>query len=336
MAKGLVTLFGGSGFIGRYAARTLVAAGYRVRVAVRRPHLAGDVRLAGAPGWVDIVQANVRNKASVQAAIEDACAVVNLVGILYEKGRQTFESAQRDGAINVAKACAEAGIDRLVHISAIGAADGAEADYAETKGEAEIGIREHVPSATILRPSIVFGPEDEFFNRFAALASHPLTTFAPFLPAIGGGHTKVQPVYAGDVAEAIAAAIARDGAEGKTYELGGPSTYSFNEIYEFIGQTIDRKRYALPLPFVVAKPLGVAIGTVFRYVWPLSSGILGAPPITGNQVELLKSDNVVSEGALTLEDLGVTELESIEAIVPSYLYRFRQYGQYHQKNEAAQ
>ncbi|MEL7033165.1 MAG: complex I NDUFA9 subunit family protein [Pseudomonadota bacterium] len=335
MAKGLVTLFGGSGFIGRYAARTLVKAGYRVRVAVRRPHLAGDVRLAGAPGWVDIVQANVRNKQSVANAIEGASAVVNLVGILYEKGRQTFEAAQRDGAINVAEACAEAGIDRLVHISAIGAAGDAEADYAETKGEAEVGIRERVPSATILRPSIVFGPEDEFFNRFAALASHPLTTFAPFLPAIGGGHTRVQPVYAGDVAEAIEAAVSKTEAQGKTYELGGPSTYSFNEIYDFIGQTIDRKRYPLPLPFVVAKPMGLAIGTLFRYVWPLSSGILGAPPITGNQVELLKSDNVVSDGALTLADLGVTELESIEAIVPSYLYRFRPYGQYHQKNEAA-
>ena len=314
MAKGLVTLFGGSGFIGRYAARTLVKAGYRVRVAVRRPHLAGDVRLAGSPGWVDIVQANVRDEQSVARAIEGA--------------------AQRDGAINVAKACAEAGIDRLVHVSAIGASGEAKADYAETKGDAEDGIREALPTATILRPSIVFGPEDEFFNRFAALASHPLTTIAPFLPAIGGGQTKVQPVYAGDVAEAISAAVSRDNAPGKTFELGGPSTYSFVELYDFIGQTIDRKRYALPLPFAIAKPIGLAIGTVFRYVWPLSSGILGAPPITGNQVELLKSDNVVSDGALTLADLGVTELESIEAIVPSYLYRFRPYGQYHQRNEA--
>ncbi|MEM9212267.1 MAG: complex I NDUFA9 subunit family protein [Pseudomonadota bacterium] len=335
MAKGLVTLFGGSGFIGRYAARTLVKAGYRVRVAVRRPHLAGDVRLAGSPGWVDIVQANVRDEQSVARAIEGATAVVNLVGILYEKGKQTFETAQRDGAINVAKACADAGIDCLVHVSAIGASGEAKADYAETKGEAEDGIRETLPTATILRPSIVFGPEDEFFNRFAALASHPLTTIAPFLPAIGGGQTKVQPVYAGDVSEAIAAAVTRADARGKTFELGGPSTYTFVELYDFIGRTIDRKRYALPLPFAIAKPIGLAIGTVFRYVWPLSSGILGAPPITGNQVELLKSDNVVSDGALTLADLGVTELESIEAIVPSYLYRFRPYGQYHQQNEAS-
>lgn len=335
MPKGLVTVFGGSGFIGRYAARSLVEAGYRVRVAVRRPHLAGDVRLAGAPGWVDIVQANVRHRQSVDRAVEGADAVVNLVGILYEKGRQSFEGAQREGAINVAEACAAAGIEKLVHISAIGADAEAKADYAETKGEAETAIRDIVPSATILRPSIVFGPEDDFFNRFAAMSTHPLTSFVPVLPAIGGGNTKLQPVYAGDVADAIANAIERDDASGNTYELGGPSVYSMKELYAFIGETIDRERFALTLPFFVAKPLGLAIGTAFRYIWPLSSGILGAPPITGDQVEMLKSDNVVSEGALTLADLGVTTLESIEAVVPSYLYRFRPYGQYHQKSESA-
>ncbi|MHA7898760.1 MAG: complex I NDUFA9 subunit family protein [Henriciella sp.] len=333
MAKGLVTLFGGSGFIGRYAARTLVQAGYRVRVAVRRPHLAGEVRLAGAPGWVDIVQANVRNKSSVANAIEGADAVVNLVGILFEKGRQSFEGAQRDGAINVAEACRDAGIERLVHISAIGADAESNADYAETKGEAESGIRAVFPSAVILRPSIVFGPEDEFFNRFAAMSASPRSSIFPFLPAIGGGKTKVQPVYAGDVADAIAAAVTRADAVGNTYELGGPRTYTFKDLYDFIGETIDRKRYALPLPFFIAKPLGLAFGTLFRYVWPLSSGILGAPPITGDQVEMLKTDNVVAEGALTLADLGVDELETVEAIVPSYLYRFRPYGQYHQKSE---
>lgn len=335
MAKGLVTLFGGSGFIGRYAARTLVQAGYRVRVAVRRPHLAGDVRLAGAPGWVDIVQANVRHKVSVAAAVEGADAVVNLVGILYEKGRQSFEAAQLEGAINVAEACQAAGIKRLVHMSALGADAEAKADYAETKCDAEVAIREILPEAVILRPSIVFGPEDDFFNRFAAMAAHPISTIAPFLPAIGGGKTKVQPVYAGDVAEAIAAAVDREDTAGKTYELGGPRTYSFKELYDFIGETIDRKRFALPLPFIIAKPIGLTFGTLFRYVWPLSSGILGAPPITGDQVEMLKTDNVVSDGALTLADLGVTELESVEAIVPSYLYRFRPYGQYHQKSETA-
>lgn len=335
MPKGLVTLFGGSGFIGQYTARCLVKAGYRVRVAVRRPHLAGNVRLAGAPGWVDIVQANVRHRQSVDAALEGADAVVNLVGILYEKGRQSFESAQRDGASNVAKACAAAGIDRLVHVSAIGADPDAKADYAETKGDAETAIREILPSATILRPSIVFGPEDEFFNRFAAMSAHPIASVLPMLPAIGGGETRLQPVYAGDVADAIANAIVRDDARGNTYELGGPSVYSMKELYAFIGETIDRPKFALPLPFFVAKPIGLAFGTAYRFIWPLSSGILGAPPITGDQVELLKSDNIVSEGALTLADLGVTAPESIEAVVPSYLYRFRPYGQYHQKSERA-
>ncbi len=334
MAKGLVALFGGSGFIGRYAARALVEAGYRVRVAVRRPHLAGDVRLAGAPGWVDIVQANVRNPQSVAAAVDGADAVVNLVGILYEKGRQSFEGAQRDGAKNVAEACKAAGIGRFVHVSAIGADTDSSADYGKTKGEAELTIRELVPTATILRPSIVFGPEDDFFNRFAAMSSHPISTVAPFLPAIGGGETKVQPVYAGDVADAIAAAVSKSDAAGNTYELGGPNVYTFKELYAFIGETIDRKRFALPLPFFVAKPLGLTFGALFRHVPPLSSGIFGPPPITGDQVEMLKSDNVVSDDALTLNDLGVSQIETVEAIVPSYLYRFRPYGQYHQKSEA--
>ncbi|MEL6666083.1 MAG: complex I NDUFA9 subunit family protein [Pseudomonadota bacterium] len=335
MANGLVTIFGGSGFIGRYATRALVAKGYRVRVAVRRPHLAGEVRLAGAPGLVDIVQANVRNRPSIDAAIEGADAVINLVGILYEKGAQSFEATQLEGAVNVAEACAAAGIGKLVHVSAIGADAEANADYAETKGKAETAIRDLVPSSVILRPSIVFGPEDEFFNRFAAMTAHPIASIFPFLPAIGGGKTKVQPVYAGDVASALVQAVSSEESAGKTYELGGPSTYTFHELYEYICETVHRKRYPLPMPFSIAKPMGLTFGALYRYVWPLSSGILGAPPITGNQVELLKADNVVSDGALTLADLGVEQLETIEAIVPSYLYRFRPYGQYAQKNQNA-
>lgn len=333
MSKGLVTVFGGSGFLGRYATRELVKAGYRVRVAVRRPHLAGDLRLAGTPGWVDIVQANVRHKASIAAALDGADAVVNLVGILYEKGRQNFESAQREGAINVAEAAVAAGIQRLVQISAIGADPDADADYARTKGEAEQAVRDIMPGAVILRPSVVFGPEDDFFNRFASMASHPISTVAPFLPAIGGGKSRVQPVYAGDVAEAVAAAVSREDAEGKTYELGGPVSYTFKELYKFISDTTDRKRFALPVPFLAAKPIGLMCGALWRYMPPLSWGLLGGPPITGNQVDMLKDDNVVGEAVLTLSDLGVTELESVETIVPTYLWRFRPYGQYHQEAE---
>ncbi|MEQ9317497.1 MAG: complex I NDUFA9 subunit family protein [Henriciella sp.] len=334
MAKGLVTLFGGSGFIGRYAARTLVEAGWRVRVAVRRPHLAGDVRLAGPPGWVDLVQANIRNYKSVERALEGADAAVNLVGILFEKGPQNFEAAQREGAINVAEAAAAAGIKRLVQVSAIGANEDSTSDYARTKAEAEEGVRKAFPGAVILRPSIVFGPEDDFFNRFASMAAHPMSNVAPFLPAIGGGNTKLQPVYAGDVADAIAAAVSRDDVEGKTYELGGPRTYTFEELYGLIGEMTDRKRYALPIPFFIAKPMGLTFGAIWRIPFLPLHSVFGPPPITGDQVDMLKTDNVVADDALTLKDLGVTEIESVESIVPTYLWRYRPYGEFHQKGEA--
>ena len=333
MSTGLVTLFGGSGFIGRYAARALVEAGYRVRIAVRRPHLAGDVRLAGPPGWVDIVQANVRHRLSVERAVEGADAVVNLVGILYEKGKQSFESAQLAGAVNVAEAAKAAGVQRFVQMSAIGADTDSASGYARTKAQAETEVRKIYPDAVILRPSIVFGPEDDFFNKFAGMAAHPVSNVAPFLPAIGGGHTKFQPVYAGDVADAIAAAVSRSDTAGKTFELGGPRVYSFRELYEVIGEMIERKRYALPLPFFIAKPLGLTFGALWRLP-VVSSGIFGPPPITGDQVDMLKTDNVVSEDALTLKDLGVDDIESVETIVPTYLWRYRNYGEFHQKGEA--
>jgi NADH dehydrogenase len=329
MSKGLVTVFGGSGFIGRYAARTLVERGWRVRVAVRRVHTAIDVRLAGPPGWVDIVQANVRDRASIDRALDGADAVVNLVGILFESGKQTYDGAQAEGAALVAEAAAAKGITRFVQVSAIGADAQSKSPYGRTKAAGEASVREAVPTATILRPSIVFGAEDQFFNRFAALARS-----APFLPAIGGGKTKFQPVYAGNVAEAIAAAVDRADVGGKTYELGGPGVYTFNQIYDIILKTIDLKRFKLPLPFFVARPVGYILGAIWRFAPPFSWGFLGGPPLTGAQVEMLKTDNVVSAGALALADLGVTELESVEAIVPRYLWRFRTYGEFHKPSEA--
>jgi NADH dehydrogenase len=329
MSKGLVTVFGGSGFIGRYAARTLVERGWRVRVAVRRVHTAIDVRLAGPPGWVDIVQANVRDRASIDRALDGADAVVNLVGILFESGKQTYDGAQAEGAALVAEAAAAKGITRFVQVSAIGADAQSKSPYGRTKAAGEASVREAVPTATILRPSIVFGAEDQFFNRFAALARS-----APFLPAIGGGKTKFQPVYAGNVAEAIAAAVDRADVGGKTYELGGPGVYTFNQIYDIILKTIDLKRFKLPLPFFVARPVGYILGAIWRFAPPFSWGFLGGPPLTGAQVEMLKQDNVVSSGALTLADLGITELESVEAIVPHYLWRFRTYGEFHKPSEA--
>ena len=323
MSKGLVTIFGGSGFVGRYTARQLVKAGYRVRIACRRPGLAGDAKLAGGPGWVDVVQAKVRNKPSILHALSGADYAINLVGILYEHGKQDFTSTQFTGAQNIAELAAQTGLKGLVHVSAIGADAASKSRYASTKAKAEEAVRAHFPAATILRPSIIFGPEDQFFNRFAGM-----TRTSPFLPAIGGGKTKLQPVYAGDVAEAITAAITSADARGKTYELGGPRTYTFNEIYDTVMRVTGRKRFKLPLPFFVAKPIGLLFGGLFRFKSMLIGGLLGGPPITGDQVEMLKTDNVVSDGALGLADLGVTELESVEAIVPKYLYRYRPYGEF--------
>ncbi|MBY9066017.1 complex I NDUFA9 subunit family protein [Hyphomonas sp. WL0036] len=329
MSKGLVTLVGGSGFIGRYAARVLVEQGWRVRVACRNVSTAIDARLAGPPGWVDVVQANIRNRDSLVRALDGADAVVNLVGILFEHGRQTFEGEHAEGAALVAEVAKEKGITRFVQISAIGADAGSKSPYARTKAAAEAAVREAIPEAVILRPSIVFGPEDQFFNRFANLAR-----FAPFMPAIGGGKTKFQPVYAGDVAEAIAAAVDREDAAGKTYELGGPRTYSFNEIYDLVLKTIDRKRFKIPVPFFVMRPIAYITGAVWRFVPPFSWAFFGDPPVTGSQVEMLTADNVVAEGALTIKDLGVPQLESAEAIVPGYLWRFRPYGEFHKASEA--
>jgi len=329
MSKGLVTVFGGSGFIGRYAARTLVEKGWRVRVACRRVHAAIDVRLAGPPGWVDIVQANVRDRASIDRALEGADAAVNLVGILFERGKQTFEGAQAEGAALVAEAAAAKGITRFIQVSAIGASEGSKSPYSRTKARGEAAVRKAIPTATILRPSIVFGPEDEFFNRFAGLARS-----APVLPAIGGGKTKFQPVYAGDVARAITAAVDSGAAEGKTFELGGPGVYTFNALYDIVLKTIDETRFKIPLPFFLARPMGYITGAIWRFVPPFSWGFLGDPPLTGAQVEMLKDDNVVAGGALTLGDLGVTDLESVEAIVPRYLWRFRTYGEFHKPREA--
>ena len=328
MTKGLVTLIGGSGFIGRYAARELVKAGWQVRVACRRPGLAGDVRLAGSPGWVDVVQANVRNRASIARALEGADAVVNLVGIMHEGGRQSFAASQAEGSKAVAELAAEAGITRFVQVSAIGADAGSKAEYARTKAEAEDAVRAAIPSAVIVRPSIVFGPEDKFFNRFASMTRYSLA-----LPAIGGGKTKLQPVFAGDVAKAISAAVDREDTAGKTYELGGPGTYSFNELYDFILDTVGRRRFKAPLPFFIAKPVGLMFGATFRYIPPIR-WIFGGPPITGGQVELLKADNVVSEGALGMADLGITNPESIEAVVPTYLWRHRPYGEFSEPGKA--
>lgn len=315
MAGNIVTVFGGSGFLGRHVVRALCRQGWRVRVAVRRPHLAGDVKLAGDVGQVQLVQANVRNRASVKRALENSNAVINLVGVMPERGPQTFQGTQALGAANIAQLAAEAGITNFVHVSAIGADKHSKSNYARTKAEGEAAVREAIPSAVILRPSIMFGPEDGFFTRFAVMAR-----FTPVLPLIGGS-TKFQPVYVADVALAIANAL-KPGNSGKTFELGGPRTYTMKELLQYITREIDRPRMLLPIPVSVMAPIGYIVGALSKL-----NPFFG-PPITGDQVQLFKVDNVVSPGAGTLADLGVTSLESVESIVPTYLWRHRPHGQF--------
>jgi NADH dehydrogenase len=318
-APKLVTVFGGSGFVGKYVVRELVKAGCRVRIPMRRPHLGLDLKVMGNVGQVQLMQANLRFPNSVRQAVAGSDAVINLVAILYEAGPQTFDSLHVDGARNLAEACAAEGITNVSHISAIGADADGESDYARTKGEAEAIIRELIPTADIHRPSIIFGPEDQFFNRFAGMAQ-----LAPALPLIGGGKTQFQPVYVGDVASAIAKTIL-GGTTGTTYELGGPRTYTFKALMEFMLETIDRKRILAPLPFGMASLMGAV------------SGGLGKLPfvptlLTADQVTLLKSDNVATGEHPGLSDLGITP-ETVEAIVPDYMVRYRKYGQFHRRAE---
>jgi len=324
MSKGLVTIFGGSGFIGKYVVRALVRDGWRVRVAMRRPHTGLDLKVIGNVGQVQLVQANLRFPESVERAVEGSDAVVNLVAILFESGKQSFEAMHVTGAETLANACAAHGINNLVHISALGADANSDSDYARTKGEGEDIIRSAIPSADILRPSVVFGPEDNFFNQFAAM-----TSFAPALPLIGGGATKFQPIFAGDVAEAVAACLKR-GTKGETYGLGGPQTYTFKELLEFVLTTVDRKRLLLPLPWFAANAMGFAgeLSGAIPFVAPFLTR--DQVNLTRDQVKLLKNDNIVPEDMKSADDLGL-KLETVEAIVPSYLARYRHHGQFHER-----
>jgi uncharacterized protein YbjT (DUF2867 family) len=309
----LVTVFGGSGFLGRHVVRALAQRGYRIRVAVRRPELAGYLRPMGRVGQIHAVQANLRFPQSVTAAARDADIVVNLVGILFERGRQRFDAVQAQGAEAVALAAKGAGA-RLVHISAIGADADAKSRYARAKAEGERRVLAAVAEAVVMRPSIVFGPEDDFFNRFAALAR-----LSPALPLPGGGHTRFQPVFVGDVAAAIAKAVDGEVKPGTIYELGGPDVRSFKELMEFVLATIGRRRLLVPAPFALMK-----LQATFLQFLP-------KPPLTPDQVELLKRDTIVSDDARrdgrTLEGLGIVP-ESMAAIVPTYLWRFRKSGQF--------
>jgi uncharacterized protein YbjT (DUF2867 family) len=313
----LVTVFGGSGFLGRHVVRALANRGYRIRVAVRRPELAFHLQPMGRVGQIHAVQANLRYPESIKAALRDADAAVNLVGILFERGKQRFDAVMAAGAEAVARAANAAGAS-LVHVSAIGADENSPSRYARAKAQGERRVLAAHNAATIVRPSIVFGHADDLFNRFAALAR-----LAPALPLPGGGHTRMQPVFAGDVGEVIARLtdMAADGEPkpGAIYELGGPDVHTFKELMQFVLATIGRRRLLVPVPFA----LMTLQATVLQF--------LPKPPITPDQVELLKRDNIVAADAKrdgrTLEGLGITP-ESIEAIVPTYLWRFRKTGQF--------
>ena len=309
MSNPLVTVFGGTGFLGRHAVRALAKAGYRIRVAVRHPNLGFFLPPMGTVGQIVLVKCNVREADQVAAAVKGADAVINLTGLLYPRGEQSFEAIHIEAAEAIARAAQGAGARTLVHVSAIGADKDAAAQYAATKGEGEERVRAAFPNAAILRPSLVFGPEDGFFNRFAALAR-----VLPALPLIGGGHTKFQPVFVGDVAAAILRCAQDPGLGGKTYELGGPAVHSFKELMEIILCEIDRKRILVPVPFALA-----TVKAMFLQFLP-------NPLLTPDQVTLLKSDNVVT-GANALDSFGIAPTP-IEAEVPAYLWRFRPKGQY--------
>lgn len=313
--QGLVTVFGGSGFVGRYAVRSLARSGWRIRVAMRRPHLAPELRVMGDVGQIELVQANVRHAESVAAALDGAEACVNLVGILSESGSQQFAPLQAEAPGMIARAAAAAGATRFVQVSAIGADASSTSEYARTKAAGEAGVLAAFSTAAILRPSIVFGPEDDFFNRFGQMAS-----FLPALPLIGGGKTRFQPVYAGDVGEAVAACVADAALGGRVYELGGPAAYSFRQLMEILLRETGRHPALVPLPFSVARLMGMAFEIPAK-VLPI------VPPITRDQVELLKSDNVPAPGLPGLAALGVTPT-ALEAVLPTYLWKFRKGGQY--------
>lgn len=316
LAPGVVTLFGGSGFIGSQAVRALARRGWRIRVAVRNPVLAIEIQPLGDPGQIQFMRCDITNPADVAQAVRGADAVVNLVGVLHDAGgKRGFDAVHTEAAKTIAEAAKAAGVERLVQISAIGADAASPSAYGRTKAQAEAAVRAVYPDAVILRPSLVFGAGDGFLNRFAAMA-----TMAPALPLIGGGETRFQPVYVGDVAEAIARGVTRADAAGRTYELGGPSLYTFREVLELVRRETGRDRMLVSVPFIVAKPLGSLL--------QLSRFVGLTPPLTRDQVLMLEKDNVVAADAFGLNDLGIDHPAGMAAIAPSYLWRYRVGGQF--------
>ncbi|MDX2112182.1 MAG: complex I NDUFA9 subunit family protein [Alphaproteobacteria bacterium] len=300
----IITLIGGSGFLGRYVARRLAKAGYRLRIICRNPDAAAHLKTAGDVGQIALVAGNIARPETLKGKLDGSFAVINLVGVLFESGKQNFTALHAKGAETLALMAREAGAERFIQISSLGVDRAADSAYARTKLLGEKAVQAAFPAATILRPSVVFGAEDNFFNQFAQMAS-----LAPALPLIGGGKTRFQPVYVDDVAAAVEASLNDETTMGETYELGGPRVYSFREILEYILRTTDRRRYLAPLPMALASMIGAA------------SEILPRPPLTRDQVRLLKYDNIVSPGARSFAHLGITPT-AVETIVPGYLARY--------------
>lgn len=310
----LVTVFGGSGFLGSQVVRALLRDGHRVRIAVRNPNLAYESQTQGRVGQIQRVACDVTDDAQVAAALDGATAAVNLVGILYQSPWQKFDALHARAPERIAQACARRGIDRLVHVSAIGADRQSRSGYARTKGDGEARARKALKSTTVIRPSVIFGKGDGLLNRFGSMA-----TMSPALPMPGGGETRFQPVYVGDVAQAIARAVDDPATAGKTYELGGPEVLTLRQILELVNTETRRERALVPLPWPAASAMGMMLEPM--------SWVGLAPPLTRDQVTLLKSDNVVSDGAAGLADLGIAAT-GIEAIAPTYLWRYRDGGQF--------
>lgn len=305
-----VTIFGASGFLGRHIVRALANDGWRIRVAVRHPNTAHFLKPMGRVGQIQIVKANIRDDGQVTAALMQAYAAINLVGILTQGGGQHFDEIHAEGAARIGRIATALDCVRLVHVSALGASKASPSRYSRTKAQGELRVRDAFPGATIVRPSVVFGPEDDLFNKFARLAR-----LAPALPLIGGGKTRFQPVFVGDVAQAVARILSEPATAGNTYELGGPEILTLKNILELTLKATHRRRFLLPVPFALARIKGALLG------------MLPKPLITLDQVRLLESDNVVAADALGLRDLGIVPTAA-EAILPSYLWRFRKEGQF--------
>ena len=306
----IATIFGGSGFVGRHLIRRLTKKDYRIIVATRSPYLSGFLKPLGGPGQIELIKTNIFDYENVKSILEKSNIVINLIGALHENRKQKFKDLHEKFPNFLSKICNDLNIEKFIHVSALGVKENHTSKYMQSKFRGEKNIQDNFKLSTILRPSIIFGPEDKFFNTFASFSQ-----FSPMLPLIGNGATRFEPIYVGDVAEAIVRSLTNNQSQKKIYELGGPSVYSFKELMEILLKEIKKKRILIPIPFSLAK-----INSYFLQLMP-------KPLLTPDQVELLKYDNIVTGENLTLKDLGISGTP-IQSVLPKYIYRFRSGGQF--------